>query len=116
MLHKISFKLLFLTLLFALAFSFTGCSWFSPYKQPIQQGNIFEAEQIDQLQLGMTPEQVTYLLGSPLLVSPNNPLVWDYLYQKRRGIKLEERKKLRLVFTPNSAGLPEKLASFTEVN
>lgn len=100
--------------LLALTFSLTACSWLSPYKQPIQQGNIYDAEQLEQLKTGMTPEQVTYLLGSPLLTAPNNPLVWDYLYQLRRGVNLEERKKLRLIFTANAAGQPAILDSFTE--
>lgn len=100
--------------LLLLVLSLAACGWLSPYKQPIQQGNIYDAEQVEQLKVGMTPEQVTYLLGSPLLTSPNNPLVWDYLYQLRRGVNLIERKKLRLVFSPNAAGQPAQLASFKE--
>lgn len=104
---SLTFSLLLLSLI-------SGCSWLSPYKQPIQQGNIYDPEQLEQLKVGMRPDQVIYLLGSPLLTSPNNPLQWDYLYQLRRGITLEERKKLRLTFYPNTQGQPSSLANIEE--
>ncbi|SFX57868.1 outer membrane protein assembly factor BamE [Marinospirillum alkaliphilum] len=81
-----------------------GCSWLSPFKLDIQQGNILDEEAIAQLSTGMTEEQVVFLLGTPLLTAPDNPAQWDYIYQLRRGEKLLEREKLRLMFTPDDQG------------
>ena len=85
------------------AFS-SGCSWFSSYKQGIQQGNILDEEAVEQLKIGMSQEQVLYILGSPLLKSPNNPNQWDYIAQLRLGQKLVERETLRLSFELNPRG------------
>ncbi|WP_051168146.1 outer membrane protein assembly factor BamE [Marinospirillum minutulum] len=87
-----------------IAFFLGGCSWFSPYKQGIQQGNILDEEAIEQLKIGMSQEQVVYLLGTPLLKSPNNPYQWDYIYQLRQGQKLIERETLRVNFETNAKG------------
>lgn len=81
-----------------------GCSWLSPFKQEIQQGNILDEEAIAQLTVGMSEAQVRYLLGSPLLVSPGNPAQWDYIEQTRRGTELINRETLRLEFKPDSSG------------
>lgn len=87
-----------------IAFLLGGCSWFSPYKQGIQQGNILDEEAIEKLKIGMSQEQVIYLLGTPLLKSPNNPHQWDYIYQLRQGQKLVERETLRVNFETNAKG------------
>jgi len=81
-----------------------GCSWLTPYKQGIQQGNILDEEAIGQLKTGMSQEQVIYLLGTPLLKSPNNPLQWDYIYQLRKGQDLIERETLRVTFETDTKG------------
>lgn len=86
------------------AFILGGCSWLSPYQQGIQQGNILDQESIEQLKIGMSQEQVLYLLGTPLLKAPNSPLQWDYIYQLRQGQKLIERETLRLNFEQNAQG------------
>ena len=87
-----------------IALFLSGCSWFSPYKQSIQQGNLLDKEAIEQLEIGMSQAQVLYLLGSPLLKTPNNPNQWDYIYQVRRGQKLVERETLRLSFKTTARG------------
>lgn len=92
-----------LTFIFALLF-LSGCSWLSPYKQGIQQGNILDSESIEQLKVGMSKEQVLYLLGTPLLEAPNNPQQWVYIYQIRQGQKLVTRETLRLKFETSTQG------------
>lgn len=87
-----------------ITFFLGGCSWFSPYKQSIQQGNILDKEAIEQLKIGMSQEQVVYLLGTPLLKSPNNLKQWDYIYQLRQGQNLIERETLRINFETNPKG------------
>ena len=37
------------------------------YRMDIQQGNLLDAEQVDQLEVGMTRSQVRFLLGTPMV-------------------------------------------------
>lgn len=57
------------------------------YKLPTRQGNVIEQKQLDQLQAGLTREQVTYLMGTPLAASPFREDRWDYVgyYKSPRG-------------------------------
>jgi outer membrane protein assembly factor BamE len=67
------------TLLFAFAAS--GCV----YRMDIQQGNLLDAEQVDQVEVGMTRSQVRFLLGTPMVIDSFNADRWDYVYSLRRG-------------------------------
>ena len=75
-------RLLFLTFL---AVALCGCQLI--YKLPTRQGNVIEQKQLDQLQTGMTRDQVKFLLGTPLSASPLSPNRWDYTgyYKNPRG-------------------------------
>jgi outer membrane protein assembly factor BamE len=74
------------------------------YKIDIPQGNIITDEQLDKLEPGMTQEQVSFLLGTPLLVDSFHQDQWDYIYQfapgsaKRRKGEKEEEQLLRVYF------------------
>lgn len=75
------------------------------YKIDIPQGNLVKDEQIEKMQIGMTEEQVTFLLGTPLLVDPFHQDQWDYIYQftpgtkkRREGVEGKEQL-LRVYFT-----------------
>lgn len=59
----------------------------------IQQGNVITQEEINKLQPGMTKTQVSYLLGTPLLVDVFHQDRWDYIYsmKKRRNDAQQER-------------------------
>lgn len=70
-------------LFFALAT--TGCV----YRMDIQQGNLLDAEQVDQVEVGMTRSQVRFLLGTPMVIDIFSADRWDYVYSLRRG---HERK------------------------
>lgn len=66
------------------------------YKIPISQGNIITQEMIDQLEPGMTPRQVIYVMGSPLVRDPYHQDRWDYVfnYQPGGGERGQERVTL----------------------
>jgi len=72
-------------LLSLLALSLAGCSII--YKLPTRQGNVIEQKQLDQLQMGMTRDQVRFLLGTPIATSPFRTERWDYFgyYKSPRG-------------------------------
>ena len=66
---------------FAAAFAVSGCV----YRMDIQQGNLLDAEQVDQLEVGMTRSQVRFLLGTPMVIDSFDANRWDYVYSLRRG-------------------------------
>jgi outer membrane protein assembly factor BamE len=48
------------------------------YKQNIQQGNAIEQDKLEQLKLGMTMNQVAFLMGTPAIRDPFHHDRWDY--------------------------------------
>ena len=51
------------------------------YKLNIEQGNIIDQAKVNQLKVGMTGEQVKFLLGTPVMVNIFNPQEWIYYYK-----------------------------------
>lgn len=74
-------KLPVLAMLIAISISQSACV----YRLSLQQGNIAELEDVEQVKIGMTPSQVKFLLGSPLIDDPFNDDRWDYVYQTTIG-------------------------------
>jgi len=50
------------------------------YRQTVSQGNLIEQEDLDQVEVGMTRNQVRFLLGTPLIDDPFHEDRWDYVY------------------------------------
>jgi outer membrane protein assembly factor BamE len=78
-LHRLPLRLPLLMLTVALAT--TGCGIF--YKQPIYQGNLIEKRAVDQLQVGMSKQDVQTLLGSPSVQDTFDTNRWDYTSTQR---------------------------------
>jgi len=55
------------------------------YRADTQQGNLLEADQVDQVEVGMTRSQVRFLLGTPMVADPFDQSRWDYVYYFRSG-------------------------------
>ena len=51
----------------------------------IQQGNFISREMVAQLRVGMTPEQVRFVLGTPLLMDVFHASRWDYPFRLQKG-------------------------------
>ena len=70
------------------------------YKIDIPQGNYIEQKQIDKLQIGMTKEQVKFVLGNPVIQDSFNQDTWYYVYEflSGRDEAFNKRKKLVLSF------------------
>ena len=68
-----------------LVLGLSGCGII--YKLPTRQGNVIEQKQLDQLQLGMTRDQVKFLMGTPIASDPFRNERWDYFgyYKSPRG-------------------------------
>jgi outer membrane protein assembly factor BamE len=58
---------------------------FSPYRPDIQQGNFVSREMVAQLKTGMTPDQVRFVLGSPMLTDMFHAGRWDYPFRLTKG-------------------------------
>ena len=73
-----------------LGLSLTACNLV--FKLPTRQGNVIEQKQLDQLRIGMTRGQVTYLMGTPIAASPFRTDRWDYIgYYKSPRDKISNR-------------------------
>ncbi|MEL0208607.1 MAG: outer membrane protein assembly factor BamE [Gammaproteobacteria bacterium] len=79
----------------------SSCSYLAPFKVAILQGNIIEDEDVEQLEKGLSKDQVQYLLGTPLLNSPIHQNRWDYFYSVKVGETIVGEKKLSLSFDLN---------------
>ena len=55
------------------------------YRANISQGNIVEEEDLDQVEVGMTRNQVRFLLGTPMINDPFHQDRWDYVYYVKIG-------------------------------
>ncbi len=66
----------------------------TPYRMEIQQGNFVSQEAVSKLKLGMSKEQVRFVLGTPLLTDIFHADRWDYVYrrQKANSNVLEHRR------------------------
>jgi outer membrane protein assembly factor BamE len=57
----------------------------TPYRPDVQQGNFISQEMVDQLRIGMTPAQVRFVLGTPLLTDIFHADRWDYPFRLQKG-------------------------------
>ena len=62
-------------------FLFSGCV----YQANISQGNLIEVDDVDQIEIGMTKNQIRFLLGTPMIDDPFNEDRWDYIYYLKVG-------------------------------
>ena len=65
----------------AVAIATSGCGIL--YKQPIYQGNLIDKTAVEQLQTGMSKQDVMGLLGTPSISDPYNENRWDYTATQR---------------------------------
>lgn len=64
----------------------SGCSgWI--FRIDVAQGNYIDQDDVDQLRIGMTKEQVVYVLGAPVLRDSFDHDRYYYVYEMKRGMK-----------------------------
>jgi outer membrane protein assembly factor BamE len=68
------------------------------YRIDIQQGNLLEAGDVDQVQVGMTRSQVQFLLGTPMVADSFHRDRWDYTYYFRRGRSRDVERRWLVVY------------------
>jgi len=75
-------------LILALPLLTTACG-LTPYRIEIQQGNYVTPEMMAQLKPGLTPDQVRFVLGTPLVSDMFHGERWDYVFMRRRANSTE---------------------------
>ena len=70
----------------------------TPYKIDIQQGNVVTQDMVSKLKPGMTPAQVRFILGTPLVVDAFHKDRWDYVYRLEKRGNLQEHRRIVVVF------------------
>jgi len=74
-------RLLLIILIFSGLAATSGCV----YRANISQGNLIEQEDLDQAEVGMTRNQIRFLLGTPMISDPFHTDRWDYVYYLKIG-------------------------------
>ena len=69
-----------------------------PYRIEIQQGNYLSAEAVAQLKVGMTRDQVRFVLGTPLVTDVFHGNRWDYVYYREPRDGPKERMSVTVFF------------------
>ena len=100
-----------LTLLFLILFFPTLVSC-SSYKMDIRQGNYVTADMRDKLKVGLSRQQVKYVLGTPMISDAFHADRWDYVYMLEHAGKLVERRRLTLYFNGDKLARIEDIAPF----
>jgi len=69
-----------------------------PYTLDIQQGTAVDQKMIDRLSVGMTRNQVSLILGTPLLTDVMHADRWDYVYYTRKQGDIGEWRRFTCFF------------------
>lgn len=68
------------------------------YQVDVQQGNKLEPKDIDAVKVGMTRNQVRFLLGTPVVQDLMHPDRWDYIYFFRQGRSRTSERRWLIVW------------------
>jgi outer membrane protein assembly factor BamE len=68
------------------------------YRAAVSQGNLIKQEDLDQAEIGMTKNQIRFLLGTPMVDDPFTRNRWDYVYYLKIGRKDAGQKRWVSVF------------------
>ena len=75
-----------------------GTNFITPYRMDIQQGNYISQDMVSQLKIGMSKEQVRYVLGTPLVADIFHADRWDYVYYRDPRKGQREGRKIAVLF------------------
>ena len=80
------------------------------YRIDVPQGNFLEKRDVEELRIGMSKEQVIYVLGHPVVEDSFNKDTWYYVYDMKRGMRKrgeDFQKQLILSFNDNKLAKAE---------
>jgi len=87
---------------FCLILSLSGCSFLYDtfvYQIDVTQGNYIEDEKLDKVEMGMSQEQVIFILGSPMLIDQFDSSKWYYIRYIKPGGKEIQQQQAVFTFT-----------------
>jgi outer membrane protein assembly factor BamE len=73
--------------------------FFEAYKVDVPQGNYVTKEALAQVKAGMSPQQVKFILGAPLLVPVFSSDRWDYVFRHQFANGTSELRRIVVRFT-----------------
>lgn len=76
------------------------------YRQDILQGNVLLDRDVDKIELGMTCDQVRFVIGTPMVATPFHPDRWVYLLYVDSQYEQRDQYR-RLVLTFDAEGLTD---------
>ncbi|RZU47712.1 Beta-barrel assembly machine subunit BamE [Fluviicoccus keumensis] len=98
-----------------------GCNALHVYTIDLPQGNPVTRETASRLKTGMTPAQVRYILGTPMVDDPLTTDRWDYVYTfqpgtyaRQAGLKPVTNQHLVVRFTNGKVSAIEGLETLPE--
>ena len=68
------------------------------YEVDVQQGNKLEPQDVEAVKVGMTRNQVRYILGTPVVTDLFREERWDYIYYYRAGRSKEPECRWMIVW------------------
>ena len=95
-----------LILIFAASLGLAGCKSMpsfsvpslTPYKIDIQQGNYVDSANVAKLKIGMTREQISFIMGTPLVKDMFHTGRWDYIYIDNKAGKRVTQRRVAVYF------------------
>ncbi|CAB0149570.1 Outer membrane protein assembly factor BamE [Pseudidiomarina piscicola] len=87
-------------MLIGMVIALSGCSVFDKlvYRIDVPQGNYLEQRDVNQLRVGMTKEQVAYVLGVPVAENAFDNDTWYYVFNMESGTNNDYRRSVTLTF------------------
>ncbi len=76
-------------------------AWKFPYMMNVQQGVYITNQQFAKIKIGMTKDQVIFIIGSPLSQFLFNQNRWDYQYQSNINNKTQKNYLVTIYFDKN---------------
>ncbi|MGK2959837.1 MAG: outer membrane protein assembly factor BamE [Candidatus Malihini olakiniferum] len=78
-----------------------GCSTLERlvYRLDINQGNYLAPADVAKIHTGMTKQQVSYTLGSPIMQGPFSSDTWFYVFRQQQGHEIVKQQTLTLTFS-----------------
>ena len=99
----------FLAVTLVVATLLSGCSnWI--YRIDVPQGNFLDERDVEKLRVGMSKEQVIFVLGHPVVEDSFDHDTWYYVYDMKRGMSKrgdDFRKSLIVNFKDNKIATVE---------
>lgn len=82
-----------------LAVILSGCGLITADRPVVQQGNVLTADDLSQVEPGLSRARVRELLGNPVLQPTMRPDRWDYVYSRTEGgTEVSDPQRLTLFF------------------